>query len=152
MVMLLVATRYELPVSTTHTIVGCMIGSSIGTKGFDSIEWPIVNKIFISWIASPGASGVLVFLFFSAIRVAVLKQENCFQRAYYTFPLVLFGGIWNQYFLRSYKGTQNRLDLEDKVGLTIGISFGIGALCGLIWVCIVGHIAKQRVDAHLAAA
>jgi solute carrier family 20 (sodium-dependent phosphate transporter) len=151
MVMLLVATRYELPVSTTHTIVGCMIGFSIAAKGFDSIEWPVVNKIFMSWVASPGISGVVAFLFFSFIRVIVLKHENAFQRAYYTFPLVLIGGIGINVFYVLNKGISNRKKFDGQVPFTIGVSAGVGAACALVWIFILGPIAKQRVDAHLGA-
>jgi phosphate/sulfate permease len=62
--MLLTATHFGLPVSTTHTVVGCIIGFSIAAKGFDSIHWDEVKKIIISWIVSPVVSGFVSFWFF----------------------------------------------------------------------------------------
>jgi phosphate/sulfate permease len=102
-IMLLTATYFGLPVSTTHTVVGCIIGFSICAKGFDSVDWKVTRQIFISWAASPLISGALGFLFFGAVRMFVMRHENCYQRAYYTFPLVLFVGIGIDLFYILYK-------------------------------------------------
>lgn len=53
---LLTATAYELPVSTTHTIIAAIIGFSLAAEGFDSVDWHATVKIFISWVASVGGS------------------------------------------------------------------------------------------------
>jgi solute carrier family 20 (sodium-dependent phosphate transporter) len=149
MVMLLVATRYELPVSTTHTIVGCMIGFSIAAKGFDSIEWDTVKKIFISWVASPGISGLLAFLFFGFIRIFILRHENAFQRAFLLFPVVLFGGIFINVFYVLKKGINNRKTISRVAA--VGYAAAVGVFCGLLWLFVFGPIAKRRAEAHVAA-
>jgi sodium-dependent phosphate transporter len=98
MFMLLGATYYGLPVSTTHTIVGCIIGFSVAAEGFDSVDWEGTRKIFISWIASPLISGTASFVLFGLLRFFVLRSENAYTRAYYTFPLVLFVGVFINVF------------------------------------------------------
>ena len=51
---ILAAANYMvLPVSTTHTIVGSIVGFSLAAKGFSSIDWMQVGKVFISWVAAP---------------------------------------------------------------------------------------------------
>ena len=51
---ILAAANYmALPVSTTHTIVGSIVGFSLAAKGFSSIDWMQVGKVFISWVAAP---------------------------------------------------------------------------------------------------
>lgn len=92
-IMLFVATYYGLPVSTTHDIVGCIMGFSIAAKGFSSVEWDVAKKLFISWVASPLIAGTGGFIFFAFVKYVVMKSNNPFQRAYYTFPLVLLIGI-----------------------------------------------------------
>jgi phosphate/sulfate permease len=87
------ATALGLPVSTTHDIVGCIMGFSIAAKGFDSIHWDVARKLFISWIISPLLSGSVAFTFFFLVKNLVLTGERPFQRAYYTFPIVIFVGI-----------------------------------------------------------
>lgn len=92
-IMLLGATAMALPVSTTHTIVGSIMGFSIAAKGFSSIEVEVVVKIVVSWVISPVVSGLVGFLFFWLIRTFVMRTDNPFQRAYYTFPIILTIGI-----------------------------------------------------------
>lgn len=92
-IMLLGATALALPVSTTHTIVGSIMGFSIAAKGFSSINADVVVKIVISWVISPVVSGIIGYIFFWLIRRFVMRTENPFQRAYYTFPIILAIGI-----------------------------------------------------------
>lgn len=96
--MLLGATYFGLPVSTTHTIVGCIIGFSVAAEGFDSVDMEGTKKIFISWIVSPLISGTASFILFGLLRLFVLRTEHSYQRAYYTFPIVLFVGIFINVF------------------------------------------------------
>jgi solute carrier family 20 (sodium-dependent phosphate transporter) len=151
MTMLLVATHFGLPVSTTHTIVGCIMGFSISAKGFDSIDWKIGRQIFISWIASPGVSGALAFIFFSTIRFFILRSDNPYDRAYYSFPIVLTGGIGIDLFYILYKGTANlkKVDIQGEVWQVVGVSFAIGAVSGILWLTVFGPIARRRVIAKL---
>jgi phosphate/sulfate permease len=94
-VWLFVATFYGMPVSTTHDVVGCILGFALASKGFSAIHWDVVVKIFISWFASPLVAGTIaaIFIFFSLVKKFVMRAENPYERAYYTFPLVLTIGI-----------------------------------------------------------
>ena len=74
--MLFLATHFGLPVSTTHDIVGCIMGFSIAAKGFDSIEWDVARKIFVSWIVSPVFSGGIAAVFFGTIKYLVLRAKT----------------------------------------------------------------------------
>jgi phosphate/sulfate permease len=103
MVMLLVATFYGLPVSTTHTIVGCIIGFSCAARGFESVSWDKTTKIFISWLASPLLAGAMGFILFGLLRYFVLSSEHAFERGYYCFSVVLFVGVFINVFYVLYK-------------------------------------------------
>jgi solute carrier family 20 (sodium-dependent phosphate transporter) len=145
-VMLLVATYFAMPVSTTHTIVGCIMGFTICAKGFDSVDWKVARQIFISWIASPAIACVLAFLFFGTIRFFVLKHDHAFLRAYYTFPFVLFGGIGIDLFYILYKGFNNFQWSKDlPLSTALCSSFGVGALFGLLWLSVVGPNIMTRI-------
>ena len=149
--MLLTATYFALPVSTTHTIVGCIMGFSIAAKGFDSIDWGVVKKIFISWVASPLVSGAIAFFFFGSLRIFVLRHEDAFKRSYYTFPLVLLIGIGIDIFYILYKGLKNVDFFSDvPVHVALPIGFAIGAGCGGIWLAFVGPFVKKRMEAGRA--
>lgn len=92
-VWLFVATYLAMPVSTTHDIVGCIMGFSIAAKGFSSIKWGIAGKIFISWVASPLVAGTVAASFFAIVKNFVMHAKDPFQRTFYTFPVVLTIGI-----------------------------------------------------------
>jgi phosphate/sulfate permease len=92
-IMLYGATALGLPVSTTHDIVGCIMGFSIAAKGFDSVEWDVARNLFISWLVSPLVSGTVSFVFFFLVKHFVMEAKDPFNRAYYTFPIVIMIGI-----------------------------------------------------------
>ena len=77
-VWLLIATRMGWPVSTTHSIIGGIIGASLavgfvtGTGGFAMVQWSEVGMIAISWVLSPALGGLVAFLIYGAIKKYVL--------------------------------------------------------------------------------
>lgn len=91
--MLFIATYFGMPVSTTHDIVGCILGFTIAAKGFDSVDWGVVKKIILSWIASPLISGTFGAIIFALIKYFVMRANDPYNRAYYSFPVVLIIGI-----------------------------------------------------------
>jgi sodium-dependent phosphate transporter len=150
-IMLNVATWFALPVSTTHTIVGCIMGFSIVAKGFDSIDWETGKKIFVSWLVSPLSSAVVAFFFFGCVKYGILRSEHPFQRAYYTFPIVVTIFIGIDLFYILYKGFNNKDWQEDLVlSHVLGYSFAAGAGCGLVWIVGIGPIAAKRAKQHVA--
>ncbi|KAG7342021.1 phosphate transporter family protein [Nitzschia inconspicua] len=145
-IMLWLATYFGLPVSTTHDMVGSIMGFSIAAKGFDSVEWDVAKKLFLSWILSPLIAGTGGFIFFAFVKYVVMKSVNPFQRAYYTFPLVLTIGIGIDLFYTLYKAGNNLKALEDlSVAIALPASFGVGLLCGLIWIFGVGPLVEKRI-------
>jgi solute carrier family 20 (sodium-dependent phosphate transporter) len=151
-IMLLGATYYALPVSTTHTIIGSIMGFSIVAKGFDSINWDVVTKIFISWVASPACTGVLAFCCFFTLKKLVLEHANSFERAYYTFPIVLIITIGINAFYVVFKGMNNVEAVKDlEWYAALGIGLAIGCVVALIWVYPWGPWARQRIEKYMAA-
>lgn len=104
--MLLVATYFGLPVSTTHTVIGCIIGFSTAAKGFGSVDWNETKNIFISWVVSPLITGALGFFMFAFARKFILLSQNPFRRGYYFFPVILFVTIGVDIFFIMSKGTK----------------------------------------------
>ncbi|WP_297752011.1 inorganic phosphate transporter [uncultured Tessaracoccus sp.] len=84
---LLIATKFGLPVSTTHSIVGAIVGASL-TLGFITdqgslamVQWDGIRDIAISWVLSPVLGGIVAFLLFNAIqRHILLYNEKAEQR------------------------------------------------------------------------
>jgi len=138
--MLLGATFFGLPVSTTHTVVGCIIGFSIAAKGFSSINWDETKNILISWVAAPLVTGAF----------AILLSANPFTRGYYAFSFILFVTIGIDIFFIFNKGTKNFKHFHNDVYDTkwvVPTSFGIGAFFGLLWLWPFGPLVKKKLEA-----
>ncbi|GGC64023.1 putative phosphate permease [Marinobacter halophilus] len=70
------ATWMGAPVSTTHSIVGGVLGAGIAAGGWAIADWSVMGKIVASWVISPVLGGVLAALFLFAIKKTVLYQQN----------------------------------------------------------------------------
>ncbi|MEA1945686.1 MAG: inorganic phosphate transporter [Thermodesulfobacteriota bacterium] len=75
------ATWKSLPVSTTHSIVGAMVGFGIMAGGFSVINWGKLAAVVISWVISPVLSIVIAFLMFKLIVLTILSKKGSFDRA-----------------------------------------------------------------------
>jgi len=155
---LALATRYGLPVSTTHSTVGAIIGMSIVARGFDSITWGSettsefpyltgVSKIVASWIISPVMSGVVSYSLFNLLRFAILRRENSHMKAIYSFPVIVgITIIINTYFIISKGSKREGWNDMYTDGEKIGISFFIGTISSVITACLMPFIKNKIED------
>jgi len=103
---LALATFLELPVSTTHTIVGSIVGMSMIAAGADSVVWYSAPKgggnpfpggvvsIVLAWIITPMMAALVAALLFVFTKVVVLNARNPFKMSLFLFPLYVFITIW----------------------------------------------------------
>ena len=75
------ATWKSLPVSTTHSIVGAMIGFGVMAGGFNAIKWMNLMAVVLSWVISPLFSLVISFILFKVIVRLILSRNNAWQSA-----------------------------------------------------------------------
>lgn len=87
---LFVASRRGWPVSTTHSIVGAIIGFGIASMGVDAVKWPKVGSIVMSWVASPLTAGIVAFLIFTSVQRLVLERSNPLAAARRWVPMYIF--------------------------------------------------------------
>lgn len=83
------ATWVGAPVSTTHSIVGGVMGAGIMALGFNVVNWSKISSIAASWVISPVASGIISALFYFALRHLVLKRENKIKSARFWVPIYI---------------------------------------------------------------
>lgn len=141
---LFTASYLEMPVSTTHSCIGGMIGMTIAIKGSNCVIWykaldtfPYVGGVFgmvLSWFISPILSGLISSSLYSIIRVTILRKKYEDKYIYYGFPLLVgITMLLNSFFI-FYKGAKG-IGLDDTpLGTVIGISFGIGIFSGLLTI------------------
>ena len=90
---LTIATRMGLPVSTTHSIIGGIIGVGLILEvkhDMTLIDWGVVQKVVLSWIASPLMGGLLAFFSYMIIKKTILDSENPIDRSRWLAPLLAF--------------------------------------------------------------
>ena len=148
---LFAASYFEMPVSTTHSCVGGMIGMTIAIVGNDCVIWykeidtfPYiggVGGIVLSWFISPIFSGLISSFIFGLTRQFVLRHNYASKRLNFIYPILVGSTLIINSFFIIYKGAKgiglDKLPIQQ----VIGISFGIGTFGGLI---IVPFIPKLR--------
>jgi PiT family inorganic phosphate transporter len=90
-VWLTIATRYGLPVSTTHSIIGGIVGVGLVMEvqhETSLIDWEVVEKVAMSWVASPVMGGLFAFFTFWVIREAILDTTDPEARARWVAPIL----------------------------------------------------------------
>lgn len=79
---LLLATFLSMPVSTTHSCIGGVIGMALAAKGRDAVNWEKVGMVIASWFISPILSALFAGLIYAFVRTFVLRNANSVERAY----------------------------------------------------------------------
>ena len=90
---LTIATRFGLPVSTTHSIIGGIIGVGLVLEvdhNTSYIDWEVVQTVVMSWVASPLMGALVAFLSYWIIKKAILDADNPEQRSMWLAPILAF--------------------------------------------------------------
>lgn len=132
--LLITATKFGLPVSTTHSIVGAIVGFGAVGLGTDAVAWGKVAQIVASWVTSPLIGGVLAFLIFGLIRGRVLDRDKPIEELARIGPFFFFYVFFIIGLVTLFKGLKNlNLDLDLPQATAASIAFGIfGALIGIV--------------------
>ncbi|KAK0419991.1 hypothetical protein QR680_014446 [Steinernema hermaphroditum] len=102
---LMAATALELPVSTTHSIMGATLGYSMLLHGTEGIRWPKIFKIFASWFVSPVLAGIVSIFFYLILDHSVLRRKNPFTQGVKVLPVLYFICIAVNVFAIVYEGS-----------------------------------------------
>ncbi len=89
-VWLLIASILGWPVSTTHSIVGAIVGFAAVGISVDAVAWGKVGKIVASWVVSPMLAGTISFFLFRSVQKLILNTDNPFVNAKRYIPLYMF--------------------------------------------------------------
>jgi sodium-dependent phosphate transporter len=142
------ATYMGLPVSTTHSAVGGIIGFALCSPGgSNAVSWEKVGEIVGSWFLSPILSGLLSSIFYITIRKFILRSDNSFERVMVFFPLLVSVTVFICTVFIIYKGGKGTGWSDTPIGIGIGISIGVGVLLGLfVQILAKPFIRKQLED------
>lgn len=129
---LLVASRNGWPVSTTHSIVGAIVGFAAVGIGVDAVQWGGVAKIVMSWVVSPLTSGIIAFFIYLSVVKLILSHEDPLERAKRYVPVYMFFAAFTITLVTILKGLKHvglTISLRDSYLLAIAIAIAI-ALAG----------------------
>ena len=87
---LLIASKNGWPVSTTHSIVGAIVGFAMVGIGMDAVHWDKVGFIVASWVVSPMLAGFIAFILFRSVQALILDTEDPFDNAKKYVPYYIF--------------------------------------------------------------
>ena len=142
---LLIASRAGWPVSTTHTIVGAIVGFAVIAVGVDAVKWGKVGSIVMSWVISPLTAGVIAFFVFKSIQSLILSRSDPLERARRYAPFYVFVAVMLIALVTMFKGLKH-VGLD----LTTFESYSLAAVAGLV-VALISKVAIGRIVFDKAA-
>lgn len=129
------ATYIGAPVSTTHAVVGGVVGAGIVAAGFSVVAWPMIGTIAASWVISPIMGGIVAALLLVIIRATITTRLDKISAARLWVPIFVAGmtGIFAMYL--ATKGLKRIWDPSVPMTVLLGVGFAaIGWLVAMPWV------------------
>ncbi len=137
---LLIASRKGWPVSTTHSIVGAIVGFAAVGIGIDAVQWGSVGKIVSSWVISPLVAGILAYLIFGSVQTLIFRHPDPLERAKRYVPVYMFAAAFTIVLVTILKGLKH-------VGLQFSAlqSYLLAAVVALA-IAAIGGFAIRRIQ------
>ncbi|KAF2827022.1 phosphate transporter [Ophiobolus disseminans] len=129
---LTIATRFTMPVSTTHSIMGGVIGVGIASAGTKGVNWSFkgVSQVFAAWGIAPGISAVFGAIIFLITKHGVMRRNDPVKKAFIMVPLYFFLTSFLLALLIVWKGGSAKIKLTD--AQSVGVAFGVGGVVAII--------------------
>ncbi len=147
---LLIATRKGWPVSTTHSIVGAIVGFGAVCIGMEAVHWNKVGTIAMSWVTSPLLAGTIAFFLFRSIQKLIINTENPLEKAKKYVPMYIFivGFIISMVtMMKGLKHVGVKLPLDEAAMIASGLGLFIMAL-GTLMIRRLQFDPKHDKDFH----
>ena len=138
-VWLMIASYFGWPVSTTHSIVGAIVGFAVVGIGFAAVQWAKVGSIVASWVVSPLLAGTLAYALFRSLQRLIFDAGDPFRAAKRYVPMYIFLVGFIIALVTVLKGLKH-VGLE----LSLAQSYGLAAVAGLLAMAI-GTILIRRI-------
>ncbi len=146
------ATMAKAPVSTTHSIVGGVMGAGIAAAGFSIVAWGTMGKIAASWIISPVLGGVIAATFLYAIKKTIVFKEDKIFASTKWVPIFVAIMSWAFVTYLTLKGLKkvwpSIVDILVFLPQTKKPSFIVASIFGIIIAAIVYIVVKKSVLAR----
>ena len=144
-VWLMLASSRGWPVSTTHSIVGAVVGFAIAAIGLEAVNWGKITQIVASWVVSPLLGGAISFILMMSIRKLILNASHPFEAAKRWGPVYVFLVGFIISLVTIFKGLKHL-----NIDLSGPMSFLVAAVIGLL-IAFIGYLLIQRVKVDAEA-
>ncbi|MDW5377296.1 anion permease [Halomonas sp. HP20-15] len=137
---LMIASARGWPVSTTHSIVGAIVGFAVAGLGVDAVGWSKVGQIAASWVVSPLLAGTISFVLFRSVQILIFENRDPFAAAKRYVPGYIFLVGFIIAMVTLVKGLSHvGLDLSFGESLLISIAIGVA-------IMVLGIFLENRVN------
>ncbi len=146
------ATYFKAPVSTTHSIVGGVMGAGIASAGFAIVSWGTMGKIAASWIISPILGGIIAAIFLFSIKKTIVYKEDRIAAATKWVPVFMAIMSWAFVTYLTLKGlkkiwpkiveTLSFLPHDKKPSFIIASLFGLG-IAAIVYLIVKSVIGRK---------
>ena len=133
------ATAFKAPVSTTHSIVGGVMGAGIAVAGFGIVAWGTMGKIAVSWVISPVLGGIIAAGFLFAIKKTIIFKDDKIAAAKKMVPILVSIMAWAFGTYLMLKGVKK----------LIKVDFLTASMVGLIIAIAVYFFVKNRISKNI---
>jgi PiT family inorganic phosphate transporter len=120
------ATITGTPVSTTHTIIGGVLGAGMTVGGIDVINWSTLTAITLSWLFSPIMGGVIAAMLLYLVKRTITYQENRSRAAGRVLPPLMAFMAWSFSTYLMLRGVKASWRVDLQTALICGFSIGLG--------------------------
>ena len=136
-VWLMIASMQGWPVSTTHTIIGGLVGFAVVAIGLSAVNWVKIGQIVASWLISPLLGGALAFVLMVSIQRLILRTDKPFENAKKWGPMYVFLVGWIVSLVTMFKGLKHlNLDFGPFTTFLLAVAFGL----------VLAYIGKRMID------
>jgi len=150
---LTLATMLKAPVSTTHSIVGGVMGAGIAAGGFAIVSWSTMGKIAMSWVISPVLGGLIAAGFLYIIKSQILHKDDRLASAKKIVPLLVSVMAWAFLTYLTLKGFKHIwsdvLDILPFLPESKKPTIGVAMAFGLIGSVLTYFIVKPRISSKI---
>jgi PiT family inorganic phosphate transporter len=150
---LLIASHNGWPVSTTHSIIGAIVGFAVVGISVDAVVWGKVWSIVASWVVSPMCSGIIAFFIFRSVQKLILDTSDPFKNAKKFVPFYIFMVGFIIAMVTLVKGLRHMgLDFSFPQSLAMAVGVGLFAmLLGTLLLRGIKEVPTDNEDFHFSS-
>jgi phosphate/sulfate permease len=146
-VWLQIASYFGWPVSTTHAIVGAVLGFGAVIGGVDAVHWGEIGSIALSWVISPLLAAIISYFIFGILQRKILYAMNPIEATKKYIPLLIFIVLGTFTFSLTVNGLKN-LHLAISFSEAVGIAVAVGAIASGIAYLLVRRIPPPNIESR----